>query len=311
MRIAILGSGGVGGYFGGRLAATGTAVTFIARGAHLAALRERGLRIESPQGDIQVPRVSATDDPAAVGPVDIVFFSVKLYDTDAAARMLPSLVGPHTLVVPFQNGVDSVDVLTRAVGRAHVAGGTAYVYAVIAQPGLIRHTAMSRLIFGPLDGAKSPLLEQLLEACRMAGFDATLSDHIMVDIWSKFVRLTVFSGITAVTRCPIGPLRDDAGLSEMMWDALRESIAVARAKNVPLADDLVDEVQAGTAALPPGARSSMLDDLERGRPIELPWLSGAVVRMGKEVGVDTPIHRFIATVLQPHVNGSQARRSRA
>jgi 2-dehydropantoate 2-reductase len=304
MRIAILGSGGVGGYFGGRLAATGTDVTFIARGAHLAALRERGLRIESPRGNIQVPRVSATDDPAEVGPVDIVFFSVKLYDTDAATRMLPPLLGPHTLVVPFQNGVDSVDVLTRAVGRAHVAGGTAYVYAVIAEPGLIRHTAMGRLIFGPLDGARSPLLEQLLEACRKAGFDATLSDHIMADIWAKFARLTVFSGLTAVTRCPIGPLRDDAALSEMMRGALRESISVARAKGVPLGDDLVDEIQVGAAALPPSTRSSMLEDLERGRPLELPWLSGAVVRMGKEVGVDTPIHRFIATVLKPHVNGS-------
>jgi 2-dehydropantoate 2-reductase len=304
MRIAILGSGGVGGYFGGRLAATGTDVTFIARGAHLAALRERGLRIESPRGNIQVPRVSATDDPAEVGPVDIVFFSVKLYDTDAATRMLPPLLGPQTLVVSFQNGVDSVDVLTRAVGRAHVAGGTAYVYAAIAEPGLIRHTAMGRLIFGPLDGARSPLLEQLLEACRTAGFDATLSDHIMADIWAKFARLTVFSGLTAVTRCPIGRLRDDAGLSEMMRGALRESISVARAKGVPLGDDLVDEVQVGTAALPPNTRSSMLEDLERGRPLELPWLSGAVVRMGKEVGVDTPIHRFIATVLKPHVNGS-------
>jgi 2-dehydropantoate 2-reductase len=169
MRIAILGSGGVGGYFGGRLAATGTDVTFMARGAHLAALRERGLRIESPRGDIHVPRVIATDDPAEVGPVDIVFFSVKLYDTDAATRMLPPLIGPQTLVVPFQNGVDSVDVLTRAVGRAHVAGGAAYVYAVIAEPGLIRHTAMGRLIFGPLDGATSPLLEQLLDACRKPG----------------------------------------------------------------------------------------------------------------------------------------------
>jgi 2-dehydropantoate 2-reductase len=307
MRIAILGSGGVGGYFGGRLAATGTDVTFIARGAHLAALRERGLRIESPQGNIQVPRVSATDDPAEAGPVDIVFFTVKLYDTDAAARMLPPLLDPHTLVVPFQNGVDSVDVLTREVGRAHVAGGTAYVYAVIAEPGLIRHTAMARLIFGPLDGAKCPLLEQLLEACRMAGFDAILSDHIMADIWAKFAPLTVFSGLTAVTRCPIGPLRDDAGLSEMMRGALRESISVARAKGVPLGDDLVDEIQVAAAALPPHARSSMLEDLERGRPLELPWLSGAVVRMGKDVGVDTPIHRFIATVLRPHMNGSAGR----
>ena len=308
MRIAILGSGGVGGYFGGRLAATGTDVTFIARGAHLAALRERGLRIESPRGDIHVPRVTATDDPAEVGPVDIVFFSVKLYDTDAATRMLPPLIGPQTLVVPFQNGVDSVDVLSRAVGRAHVAGGTAYVYAVIAEPGLIRHTAMGRLIFGPLDGARSPLLEQLLEACRGAGFDAILSNHIMDDIWSKFARLTVFSGLTAVTRCSIGPLRDDAGLSEMMRGALRESITVARAKGVPLGDDLVDEIQVATAALPPNARSSMLDDLEHGRPLELPWLSGALVRMGKEVGVDTPIHRFIATVLRPHVKGSRGGR---
>jgi 2-dehydropantoate 2-reductase len=308
MRIAILGSGGVGGYFGGRLAATGTDVTFIARGAHLAALRERGLRIESPRGDIHVPRVTATDDPAEVGPVDIVFFSVKLYDTDAATRMLPPLIGPQTLVVPFQNGVDSVDVLSRAVGRAHVAGGTAYVYAVIAGPGLIRHTAMGRLIFGQLDGARSPLLEQLLEACQRAGFDAILSNHIMDDIWSKFARLTVFSGLTAVTRCPIGPLRDDAGLSEMMRGALRESISVARAKGVPLGDDLVDEIQVATAALPPNARSSMLDDLEHGRPLELPWLSGALVRMGKEVGVDTPIHRFIATVLRPHVNGSRGGR---
>jgi 2-dehydropantoate 2-reductase len=304
MRIAIFGSGGVGGYFGGRLAATGTDVTFIARGEHLAALRERGLRIESPHGNIQLPRVSATDDTEEIGPVDIVFFSVKLYDTDAATRMLPPLLGSRTLVVSLQNGVESVDVLTRAIGRAHVAGGTAYVYAVIAEPGLIRHTAMGRLIFGPLDGAKSPLLEQLLEACRKAGFDATLSDHIMDDIWAKFARLTVFSGLTAVTRCPIGRLRDDAGLSEMMRGALRESISVARAKGVPLGDDLVDEIQVGTAALPPEARSSMLDDLERGRRLELPWLSGAVVRMGKEVGVDTPIHRFIATVLKPHVNGS-------
>src|SRR5216684_1312544 len=154
MRIAILGSGGVGGYFGGRLAATGTPgmdITFIARGAHLEAMRAHGLRILSPAGDVHVPRVNATDDPAAIGPVDVVFFTVKLYDTDAATQMLPPLLGPRTLVVPFQNGVDSVDTLVRAVGRDHVAGGTAYVAAVIAEPGVIHHTAMGRLIFGALD----------------------------------------------------------------------------------------------------------------------------------------------------------------
>lgn len=303
MRIAILGSGGVGGYFGGRLAATGTDLSFIARGAHLSALRQRGLRIESPLGHVHVPHVTATDDPSTIGPVDLVFFAVKLYDTDAAVRILPPLMGPATLVVPLQNGVDSVEVLTRSVGKAHVAGASAYVAAVIAEPGLIRHTAMNRLIFGTMDGSRPPILEELLRACQRAGIDAKLSDRIMVDIWAKFVRLTVFSGMTAVTRCPIGTLRNDLALAEMMRGAIRESMTVARAKGIPLTDALVDEIQVATAALPSEARSSMLEDLERGRPLELPWLSGMVVRIGQEVGVETPIHRFITTVLQPHVNG--------
>src|SRR6185295_1131831 len=206
MRIAIVGSGGVGGYFGGRLAATGVDVTFIARGAHLAAMRDHGLRIESPSGNLHVPRVSVTDDPASVGAVDIVFFTVKLYDTESALAMLPPLIGPDSLVIPFQNGVESVDVLTRAVGRAHVAGGTAYVAAVIKEPGLIHHTAMNRIIFGALDGSRPRLLEQLLAAATRAGIEATLSDKISVDIWAKFVRLTVMSGLTAITRCSIGPV---------------------------------------------------------------------------------------------------------
>jgi 2-dehydropantoate 2-reductase len=306
MRIAILGSGGVGGYFGGRLAAAGADVAFIARGAHLAALRNGGLRIESPQGNLRLGRVNATDEPSEIGPVDIVFFTVKLYDTEEAVRMLPALIGPDTLVLPFQNGVDSAEVLARGVGRQHVAGGTAYVAAVIAEPGLIRHTAMGRLIFGPLDGVRSPLLEELLEACRLAGFDATLSDQIMVDVWAKFARLSVFSGMTAVTRCSIGPLRDDPELSAMMRAALQESIAVARAKKVPLPESIMADIEAATAALPTNARSSMLEDLERGRPLELPWLSGAVVRIGQEVGVHTPVHRFITTVLGPHVDGAPA-----
>jgi 2-dehydropantoate 2-reductase len=306
MRIAIFGSGGVGGYFGGRLAATGTDVHFIARGAHLAALRRNGLRIESPQGNVDVPRANATDDPAEIGQVDLVFFTVKLYDTAAAARSLEPLVGPGTLVVPFQNGVDSVDVLAATVGREHVAGGTAYLAAVVSEPGVIRHTAMGRLIFGSLDGTSPPLLDQLLAACRRAGFEATLSARIMVDIWAKFARLTVFSGMTAVTRCPIGPLREELALKEMMREALRESLAVAIARGIPLGETLIDEIEAANAALPPNARSSMLEDLERGRPLELPWLSGAIVRIGEEVGVDTPIHRFITTVLQPHVNGRKS-----
>jgi 2-dehydropantoate 2-reductase len=304
MRIAIVGSGGVGGYFGGRLAATGVDVTFIARGAHLAALRSQGLRIESPKGNLHVPKVAATDDPSSIGPVDIVLFAVKLYDTEPATQLLPPLLGPDTVVIPFQNGVDSVGVLTRAVGQPHVAGGTAYVAAVIAEPGLIRHTAMDHLIFGELDGVRSPRLERLLAACQPAGFQSTLSDHVLIDIWAKFVRLSVFSGMTAVTRCPLGPIREDPDLFAMLQAAAMETISVARASGVQVPADLLDEMITMVKGLPPNAKSSMLEDLERGKRLELPWLSGAVVRIGEAYGVSTPIHRFINTVLQPHVRGT-------
>ncbi len=304
MRIAIVGAGGVGGYFGGRLAAAGAEVTFLARGAHLDAMRTRGLRIESPKGNLHLPHVNATDDPAAIGPVDIVFFTVKLYDSEAAARALPALLGPNTAVIPFQNGVDGVEIVTRAVGESHAAGGTAYVSAVIAEPGLIRHTAMDHLIFGELDGRRSERLEQLLNACRPAGFQSTFSDRINVDIWTKFVRLSVFSAMTAVTRCPIGVIVNDPDLLSMLKTAVREATAVARAKGVPVPDDGAEQVERAYKALPPQAKASMLGDLERGRRLELPWLSGAVVRIGREVGVETPVHRFVTTVLTPHVNGA-------
>ena len=304
MRIAVVGAGGVGGYFGGRLAATGTDVTFVARGAHLDALRTHGLRINSPKGNLHLPRVSATHDPATIGPVDIVFFTVKLYDSEAATSMLPPLLGPTTAVIPFQNGVDGVDIITRAVGQSHTAGGTAYVSAVIAKPGVIRHTAMDHLIFGELDGRRSARLEQLLDACQPAGFQSTFSPSINVDIWTKFVRLSVFSGMTAVTRCPIGVIVNDPDLLEMLKAAVREATAVAQAKGIAVPDDGADRVEFAYKALPPQAKASMLEDLERGRQLELPWLSGAVVRIGREVGVATPVHRFIATVLKPYANGS-------
>ncbi len=317
MRIAVVGAGGVGGYFGGRLAAAGADVHFLARGAHLEAMRSHGLRIESPNGNVHVPHVAATDDPAAIGACDVVLFCVKLYDVEPALAMLPPLLGPDTIVLPFQNGVESVDLLTRHVGAAHTGGGTAYITAVIAEPGIIRHTVMDSLIFGELappqpqgDGEggrtvarRSPRLERFLEACRPAGFHATLSDHITVDIWTKFVRLSVFSGMTAVTRCSIGPIVRDPALFAMLTDAVREARSVAVAKGIPVPESVVEEVGASYERMAPEAKSSMLHDLERGRRLELPWLSGAVVRLGAEAGVATPIHRFIATVLTPHVMG--------
>ena len=303
MRIAIVGAGGVGGYFGGRLAAAGADVTFLARGAHLAAMRANGLRITSPNGDLHLPSVKAEGDPAAVGPADVVFFAVKLYDTESALAMLPPLVGPDTLVIGFQNGVETIASLTRAVGAGHTAGGVSYVSAVIAEPGVIRHTAMDHLIFGMPDGSRSPQLEALLAACRPAGFQATLSDDITVEIWTKFVRLSVFSGMTAVTRGPIGVIVNDPELLEMLKAAVRETLAVAHARGVNVVSTIDEDVANAYKALPPQAKASMLEDLERGRRIELPWLSGAVARLGREAGVPTPIHSFIATVLKPHING--------
>jgi 2-dehydropantoate 2-reductase len=304
MRIAIVGSGGVGGYFGGRLAHAGVDVSFIARGEHLEALRTRGLRIESPNGDIHLPHVNATDDPSTLGAIDVVFFTVKLYDTESAARLLPALVGEETVVVPFQNGVESIEMLSRAVGRPHVAGGAVYIWAFISEPGVIRHTTMDRMIFGELDGARTPRLERLLDACRAAGFQATLSGQIEVDIWTKFVHLSAFSGMTTVTRSPVGPVRDDPDLWAMSQAAVMESIAVARAKGVALPPAIFHDIVAAVQNLPPQVKSSMLQDLERGRRLELPWLSGAVARLGREVGVDTPIHHFITTVLAPHMAGA-------
>ena len=304
MKIAIVGSGGVGGYFGGRLAATGADVTFLARGAHLEALRARGLRLISPKGDVDLPRVKAAGSAAEIGAVDIVLFAVKLYDTDRALAALPPLVGPNTAVIPLQNGVDSVATLVDAVGREHTAGGTCYVSAVIAEPGVIKHTAMDHLIFGELDRIRSPRLLALREACQPAGFQTTLSDDIMLDIWNKFVRLSVMSGMTAVTRSPLGVINSDPELRSMLEKAVREAIAVAQAKGIAVPESTVDDVAKAYAALPPQTKSSMLEDLERGRRLELPWLSGAVVRIGKEVGIPTPTHSFINAVLQPHVNGT-------
>src|SRR5437868_2637035 len=242
MRIAIVGAGGVGGYFGGRLAAAGADVAFLARGPHLEAMRARGLLIRSPKGDLHLPRVQAVADPNDIGHVDVVFLAVKLYDTDAALALLPPLIGRDTAVIPLQNGVDGVSSVLRAVGHENTAGGTCYVSAVIESPGVIRHTAMDHLIFGELDGAHKPRLRQLLDVCRRTNFQTTLSDDITVDIWTKFVRLSVFSGMTAVTRSPIGVTVNDPDLLAMLKSAVAEALAVAHAKGVAVPETMVDDV---------------------------------------------------------------------
>jgi 2-dehydropantoate 2-reductase len=303
MKIAFIGAGGVGGYFGARLIEAGEDVTFVARGAHLAAMQAAGLRLESPKGNLHLRTVRATDDARSVGHVDVVFLTVKMYDLASAAAMVHPLVGPNTAVITLQNGVEAVDIVAKVVPRANVVGGVAYVAAVIAEPGLIRHTSLDALIFGELDGRKSERLLALEAACVPAGFGARVSDNIGVDLWAKFARLSVFAGMTAVTRSPIGILRDDPELYAMLQAACQETIQVGRANGIALPEALMGEIEQMVHNLPHHAKASMLEDLERGKRLELPWLSGAVVRLGKAAGVATPIHSFIATVLKPHVDG--------
>lgn len=303
MKIVMFGAGGVGGYFGGRLAQAGCDVSFVARGAHLAAIRRDGLRIVSPKGDAHVAPVRASADPAELAVADVVFLTVKMYDVDSAAATLGPLLGPDTMVVTLQNGVEATDMVARHVGRSRTAGGVAYVAAVIDAPGVIRHTALDALIVGELDGALSPRLMALRDAASLAGFTFTASPHIQVDQWSKFARLSVFSGLTAATRSPLGVLRAEPALMALLERAVQESLAVGRARGVELPASVMDEVLGMVRSMPPGAKSSMLEDLERAKPLELPWLSGAVVRLGAESGVPTPTHSLIETLLRPFVNG--------
>jgi len=305
VRIAIFGSGGVGGYFGGRLAASGEEVTFIARGAHLNALQQEGLRISSPLGDAHVAKVQATDRPQAIGPVDVVLFTVKLYDVDAAAATLGPLIGPDTVVITLQNGVDAVDMVGKHVGAQHVAGGVAYIVAVVDQPGHVRHTTAQQLVFGERDGRRSDRLVAFEAACVKAGFQAKASENIQTDLWVKFVRLATWSGMTSVTRSPMGVVRDTPATFDMMMAAIAEVIAVGTARGITFPPDLMDATIALIKGFPASSKSSMLEDLERGRRLELPWLSGAVVRLGQEARVPTPIHQFITTVLSPFVAGSK------
>ena len=304
MKIAVFGTGGVGGYFGARLAAAGEEVHFIARGGHLEAIRENGLRIESPLGDAHVDKARATDDPAAVGHADMVMVAVKLYDTDEAVRACQPLVGPDSTVASFQNGVTGGDALTAAFGPQRVIGGTAAIAAMISAPGVITHTgAIATIAFGEWDGIASPRTEALLKGFENAGVEATLSGDVTKAIWSKFVFLSTFSAITCALRLPIGPIREDPDHWSLFRRAMEETFAVARARGVALADDLVDQRLAFTEGFAPETYASMYHDLMAGKRIELPWLSGAVADMGRELGVATPVHEGFCQTLKPFVDG--------
>jgi 2-dehydropantoate 2-reductase len=304
MKIAIMGTGGVGGYFGGRLAAGGQEVAFIARGEHLDAIRANGLQIVSAVGDVLVQPAVATDDPSVVGQVDVVMIGVKLWATDEAVAAIKPLVGPATAVVSFQNGVIAVDSVRRAYGDEHTLGGVANIAAVIERPGVIRHNGkMAVLSFGELDGESSPRVEAFHAACAASGIEARIVPGIYKAIWEKYIFLASMSAITALTRLPIGPLRDDADSRVLIKQLLTEVTAVGTAQGVRLDVDTVDKLLTRMDGLPRDMIASMLGDLERGNRLELPWLSGGVVELGRALHIPTPAHAMVFAALKHYVNG--------
>jgi 2-dehydropantoate 2-reductase len=301
-----MGSGGVGGYFGARLAQGGCDVGFIARGAHLAALREKGLVVESKLGNISLPKVRVTDDPVTLGTVDAVLIGVKLWDTEAAVRAISPIVGPKTAVLSLQNGVQKDDVLRSILGNEPVMGGLCYIAATITRAGVISHTGtMQKLVFGEYDGARSPRAEALLKACQLGGIDAELSQDIRKAIWEKFVFLVGLSATTTTVRLPIGRIRRHPRTRELLLDVMREAVAVGRAHGVALPADYAENRLAFSDGLPAEMTSSMHNDLERGNRLEVDWLSGAVVELGQAAGVPTPFNRAVRDILTLHADGRQ------
>ena len=307
MKIAFMGSGGVGGLIGARLAQAGCDVSFIARGAHLAAMREHGLKLESPVGNVHLPNVRVTDDPGSLGPVDIVVIAVKLWDTGAAARAIAPLIGPDTGVLSLQNGVRKDEILRPIFGERALMGGVAYMGTAISRPGVIQHTGtMQRLVFGEYDGRRSKRAEALLGFLQKTGIDARLSDDIRRSIWEKFVFLVGMAAVTATIRLPLGPILKHPLTRQFYLDAMREAAAVGRAHGVRLPEDIAEERLAFSDTLPASMTASLQLDLERGNPLEVEWLSGSVVELGAAVGVPTPIHRAARDILILHAQGRKA-----
>lgn len=296
----MVGAGGVGGYFGGRLAAAGHDVALVARGPHLAALQANGLRVRSVKGDFAVP-VVASDDASAFGPCDVVLFCVKAYDTEAAAGRLAPVLGPDTAVVSLQNGVDNEDQLAAVVGADHVVGGAAFIFSTIAEPGVVAHSGgPARIVFGERDNRRSDRVESLLAACLEAGIDADVAQDINAVLWTKFAFICAAAGMTSSVRLPLGDIRESPAAWAMFRDIVAEVVVLARLEGVELGDGGVVDQQVGFAAgLPADSYSSLHHDLTSGRRMELDALHGSVVRRADRAGLDVPACRAVLAVLEP------------
>ena len=311
MRFAILGSGAVGGYYGARLARAGHEVTFLARGAHLRAIRERGLLVWSPLGDFVV-RARAEDDPARVGAVDVVVVAVKTYDNPAALALLLPLVGPETAVLTLQNGVDSAERVAERVGEARVLGGTTYVATALRAPGFIVQTGTHRrIVFGEAFGSRDRVtarVTRIAEALAGADVQVEAVPDARVPVWEKIAMLCPLAGLATVTRQPTGGVWGDPALRRRLLDGVREVEAVARAQGIGVRDDLLASVSGYYERLPPSMVPSMLHDLTQGKPIEVESLQGEVMRRGRALGVPTPVMAELYVQLAPFAAGAEAPR---
>ncbi|OAI51082.1 hypothetical protein AYO46_01880 [Betaproteobacteria bacterium SCGC AG-212-J23] len=309
MKIACMAAGGVGGYFGARLQQAGHDVTFFARGRHLEALRAKGLTIESGEGNASL-KVRVLEHPRDAGIADVVLFAVKLWDTDDAAAQIRPIVGADTLVIPFQNGVESIDRLRKVLPEKCVMGGSAYIATRIKAPGVIEHTGqMSRIQFGPVLPDQRPAAQRFLQACREAKINAEIPDDIVRANWEKFVFLVGISSATALARATVGVVRADPDLRWLLEQAMRETWRLARKRGVALPDDFVDARMKAIDGLHADMKASLLHDLENGGRLEAPWLCGAVARMSAEAGLEAPVNRTVFAALKPFVNGSPAKAS--
>jgi len=300
MKIAVYGAGGVGAYFGGRLAQAGADVHLIARGEHLEALKRNGLDVESIHGDFGVD-LHATSDPADIGECEYVLFCVKSFDTESAARNMEPLLGDETAVISLQNGVDNEEKLVSVIGREHVMGGIAYIFSTISEPGSIAHTdGPARIIYGELDGDRSDRAERFDDLCERAdGMEGVLSDDIWTDIWNKYALISAVSGVTAAIRLPIGAIRDVDESRELFVDLLSEVQRVADAEGVEVTDEVLEEWIEFIGDLDRDTYSSLHYDMTNGKRMELEALQGTVVRKADEHGIDVPRSRTVYSILKP------------
>jgi len=303
MRIAVMGTGGVGGYFGGRLAQAGEDVTFVARGANLDALRTRGLTVQSRVTGDFTQMVSVTDDPDSIGPVDLVLLGVKTYDLDEAAARLPPLIGTDTMVLPLQNGIDASERLARILGPAPVLGGVTYVIATRVSPGVIVHLALNKIVLGEYPSGAGQRTERVRDGLQRAGVTAEVHPDIRVPLWEKFVVLAASGGAMAMTRLPIGPIRDCPETMTLLRGVMDEAVAVGRALGIPLPDDCVERHSTVLAGLDRSARGSMSHDILGGRRLEIEALNGTVVRLGRQARVPTPLNFAVYAALKPYAEG--------